>query len=152
MHLEAHHFVYLSTIVFLVAIFFLAKNSIADLLNNKREEIKNLISETRKKHQDTQALYAQLDSQMKSIAQEREVILKEAQAKADIMLQDAEQEISKMKKQHEQDLARRIAEYESQIQNKIIADYSDKIVALLQEKVQHSSASLDMNALKKVLA
>lgn len=134
--MDAHFWVYLSTILFLIGIFILAKKTIISSLDNKRQEIRALLDDTKAKRQEAQALYDSFMKKMDNLEKQTAEILTQAEESANQMLQDAEREVENLIKFKKSELEKRLSNYEEMVKNKVISEYADAYIALVNEKLE----------------
>lgn len=141
------HWVYLSTATFIGLVYLFAKNAVFNFLNNKRQEIKDLLADTQKKHLEAQNLYNEFKQKMDSLEVQKQDILSNAQKTADAMLAQAKIDIETLKKNKQSEMQMRIADYERSLYNKMIVKYSDILMESVKDSVQ-SKTDLDLSDLK----
>ena len=152
--MDASLWVALSTVTFVVVIYLLAKNAIANFLNEKREEISAALEETKKKRQDAEALYEEYRQKMEGLEQQTSEIIENAEKSAAEMLKKADEDILKLQEIKKAEIARRISEYERSLKDSITKKYADVISNIItdQAKSGGDEVGLDLSELKTAFA
>lgn len=148
--MSASFWVAVSTVVFMVVIYLLAKKSIADFLAEKRKEIVEALEDTKKKRQDAEALYEEYRQKMEGLEQQTSEIIENAEKSAAEMLKKADQDIQKLQDIKKAEIARRISEYERSLKDSVTNKYADFISTIISEQAKsgHENMNIDISKLK----
>jgi F-type H+-transporting ATPase subunit b len=125
--------VVLSTIVFLLIVFFKSYKLIAAYFDKQQDDIKMTIIEAESVYNKANTLYQEYVKRMTDLEVEAEKILESAHNEARNIIGSAEDTVAKIVFKKQQELSRRISEYETQLTNQILLKYADIIVDDLQE-------------------
>lgn len=152
--MSASFWVAASTIVFLAAIYFLAKNAIASFLSEKRKEIEEALEDTKKKRQDAEALYEEYRQKMEGLEQQTSEIIENAEKSAAEMLKKADEDIQKLQEIKKAEIARRISEYERSLRDGVTNKYADFVSGIISEQAKSGSdrTNIDLSGLKLSIA
>lgn len=148
--MTASVWVYISTIVFVGIVFYLAKKPVISYLQDKQDEISDLLKDIEAKNLEAKKLYDKYRKKMDSLDSETSNIISSAEETAKGIISQAEKDIENIKNIKKNELDRRLKEYEESLKQKLYDQYSSIIIDRISSSARSNidNSNLDFSSFK----